>query len=156
MLKKILFLMLLFFLFFQKNVLASGFSVTSIGGVTTNVSIKHWWYSGINPTIKGVAQAGSTVDVNIDGNTQQVAADSSGNWQVTTSMASGDHNIGFTSNGSKIDFTLTLGKENVNWDAVGKQTGATLPNSGIFIPTLLLGGGGTSLLWLGKKLIKSL
>jgi len=70
-------------------------------------------------------------------------------------MGRGDHNITLTNSGMIISFTLTLGKDNVNWDAVGKQQGETLPNSGVLIPTLLLGGGGTGLLWIGRKLIKS-
>lgn len=149
-----LFFLVIFFIFCPK-ISASGFGVTSIGGMATNTSTRHWWYTGLNPIIKGIAQAGAVVDVNIDGTAQQINADGSGNWQIATSAGAGDHAIALTSNGSTISFTLTLGKENVNWDAVGKQSGNTLPNSGIFVPTLLLGGGGTSLLWLGRKLLKS-
>ena len=142
--KKIVFT-LTFFIFkiiFISSVLASGFQLKTIGaldvdGVTTN----HIWYTNGNITFTGIAIPNSEIEVSVDGTIQKINADSSGNWIFRASLAEGDHNLVFTSGGSSISKTLTVGNVPEN---IGSLPKASTPTVGNIYPTmilLLLGGG---------------
>jgi hypothetical protein len=121
--------------------MASGFHLSSIGEVETKgQQISHWWYSGSRPTLRGEGLPGNDVTVSIDGNSLQTGTDSAGEWVFTPAenLATGDHQIVITSNGSEIKFTLTVGAENVNWEAVESGNKDTLPTVGVVSPTVLL------------------
>jgi hypothetical protein len=158
--KNLLMVFVLFSLFFglkNTNVLASGFNLKSIGSVNTSGrQISHWWYTGSTPVMVGEAPSGSTIKVSVDGTEGSVVAGGSNDWSYSPgSLSSGDHNIVITNNGSTISFTLTMGVENVNWDAVNADAGTTtLPTVGIIMPTILLSSTGLGLVLGAKKLAK--
>ena len=154
MYKKFIFLLVVLFAFSVKSARAGGFNLKSIGQVNTSgQQISHWWYSGTTPVLIGEALAGSSVTISIDGTTASVVADGSGNWTYNPgSLAGGDHSIILTNNGSTNSFTLTLGTENVDWNAVGTGGGETLPTVGVIFPTVLLTGAGGILFLMAKKL----
>lgn len=133
---------------------AGGFNLKSIGQVNTSGrQISHWWYSGSTPVMIGEAVAGSTVTISIDGTENTVTADGSGNWTYNPgSLADGDHAVILKSDGSTITFTLTMGANNVNWDAVGSGSGETLPAAGVAWPTIILLSSGGMLFLVAKKL----
>lgn len=140
----------------SRSVLASGFHLSKIGSVDTGgQQISHWWYSSPNIVFHGEALPGANIDADIDGTVQQIAADSSGNWdyQPSTTLAGGDHQITFTSDGSTIKFTLTIGNENVNWEAVGSGSAATMPTVGTSWPTIMMGLGGLLIVGMGGKMV---
>ena len=149
-----LIVMLLFGL--GKTAWASGFVLTHIGNLSTSGrQINHWWYTGLNPTLRGEAVAGSQVDIGINSETYQVAADESGQWSFTSpvELGAGDHVVSLSNSGSTINFTLTLGAESVNWQAIeAGGSDESLPAAGVMLPTLLLSGLGGGLLLTGKKL----
>jgi len=143
--------------FSRNEVLASGFNLTSIGSVdTSGRQISHWWYSGSTPVLTGEAPSGSTVTISIDGSEGTVVADGNNDWTYSPgALSAGDHNVVITNNGSTISFTLTMGAENVDWDAVNSAAGtSTLPTVGVVFPTVLLSSSGVGLVALAKRLAK--
>ena len=146
------------FLFGLKTtgVLASGFNLKSIGSVdTSGRQISHWWYAGSVPVFTGEAPAGSTVTISVDGSEGSVTAGDSNDWSYSPgSLSSGDHSVVITNNGSTISFTLTMGVENVDWDAVNSGTSETLPTVGIIMPTILLSSTGLGMVLGAKRLSK--
>lgn len=140
------------------KIVASGFSLNSIGNLNTSGTMSsHWWYTGLNPSLNGAALANSQVDIVIDGTSYQTTADESGQWSFTadSELGAGDHTVSLTNSGSVIDFTLTLGSENVNWDNIASgSSGETLPSAGGIIPTILLTSMGGGLAIIGKRLWK--
>ncbi|MGI5841032.1 MAG: Ig-like domain-containing protein [Patescibacteria group bacterium] len=140
------------------KIVASGFSLNSIGNLNTSGTMSsHWWYTGLNPSLNGAALANSQVDIVIDGTSYQTTADESGQWSFTadSELGAGDHTVSLTNSGSVIDFTLTLGSENVNWDNIASgSSGETLPSAGGIIPTILLTSMGGGLAIVGKRLWK--
>ena len=160
MVKKIRCFVLIFVLFLLtgKNVLAGGFNLKSIGSVdTSGQQISHWWYTGSVPTLTGEAVAGDTITISIDGEEGSVTANGDGNWTyVPVALGDGDHEIILTSGGSTISFTLTMGAENVDWDAVNSGDTEVLPAAGIFFPTLGLSMIGGVFIAISKKLAKQI
>lgn len=128
------------FLFNVSNVLASGFHLNSIGNMQTGGrQLNKWWYSSASPAFHGEGVPGAEVIVDIDGTAVAINADSSGNWDYQASgLTSGDHSIKFTSEGSTIAFTLTIGSENVNWESVESGNVETMPTVGTTTPTIFL------------------
>lgn len=143
----------------QGEVLASGFHVSEIGGITTNgVQSGHWWNTNLRPTFRGEALPGAEVSLTIDGTAIVINADSSGNWayQPEAALSSGDHLIVIASNGSTVNFTLTLGTENIDWETVDKGSSDTLPTVGTSWPTVLISLVGVMMLgWGGKMLLNA-
>lgn len=137
------------------EVMASGFNIDSIGNVeTSGQQISHWWYTGTNVVIKGTAVAGATVNTNVDGVTSSVTVDDSGSWTFSPGdLGEGDKVMVFDSNGSEIKFTLTLGTDKVDWNAVGSSSSSALPATGTDWPTLFLIIGGIGALGLGGKMV---
>ena len=139
-----------------RDVSASGFHLKSIGNVETGGrQISHWWYSGSEVVFHGEALPGAEVIVDTDGSPLQINADSAGNWDFKpqNGLTSGDHQITLTSGGSTIKFTLTVGVENVNWDAVGSGQAETMPTVGTSWPTwLMVLAGLLSAGWGGKMI----
>lgn len=137
--------------------LASGFNLKSIGSVdTSGRQISHWWYSGSVPVFTGEAPSGSTVTISIDGSEGSVTAGGSNDWSYSPgSLSDGDHSVVITNNGSTINFTLTMGADNVNWDAVNSDANtSTLPTVGFVFPTALLSMSGLGLVVLAKAVAK--
>jgi hypothetical protein len=158
MVKKLLSVLLLLGCFFSLALptLASGFNLQSIGGVDTDGKLyDHWWYSGLQPAFLGEAPASSTVDISIDGTTQQTTADDLGNWSYTPSapLSAGDHQVSLTNNESSLSFTLTLGTDNVDWQKVGSGSGEgqSLPTVGFIFPTLFFLTAGGGMILVSKK-----
>lgn len=158
MIKKLMFFILLSVLLIPINkVFAGGFNLKSISQVdTSGRQISHWWYSGSSPIMKGEAMGGGTVTISIDGNQATATADSDGNWTYSSAaLTDGDHTVILASGGSTINFTLTTGVNNVDYDAIGKDTGTTaLPAAGVTFPTISLIIIGGSFVLLAKKLAK--
>lgn len=154
MYKKLLIITVLFCLS-VKVALAGGFNLKSIGSVTTSgQQISHWWYTGLNPVLTGDAVAGSTVTISIDGTENSVTADAAGAWTYNPgTLTAGDHAIILTNNGVIINFTLTLGAENVDYAAIGSGSGETLPAAGVALPTMILLSSGGILFLAAKKLV---
>ncbi len=129
------------------SVFASGFNLKSIGGVNTDgKAYGQWYHTSLQPTLSGEAPAESTVKIIVNGDEYSVNADENGNWSWTPpeALADGDNSITLTNNESEISFILTLGADNVDWDAVGSGGGETLPTVGIAAPTISLLAGGTA------------
>ena len=136
--------------------MASGFNIKSIGSVNTSgQQLSHWWYTNSNPTFVGEAPSGTEVSISIDGTETSVTADGSNSWSYTSgSLSAGDHTIIVGNNGSTIKFTLTIGTENVNWDAVNAGGRATLPSAGTVLPTIILSMSGLTCLFGARKMLK--
>lgn len=135
--KKIFLVFLLVFLLSSVKVFASGFQLKTIGALDVDgVTAGHVWYSSGSPTITGITTAYTDVEVSVDGVAQpKVSASSDGTWIYHASMAEGDHTLVFTSIGSTITKTLTIGTVPEN---VGALTKATTPTAGNITPTLML------------------
>jgi hypothetical protein len=155
--RRVFFWLIVFGLLSVRVSWASGFNLKSIGSVdTSGRQISHWWYTSSSPTFIGEAPAGSTVTITIDGQETSVTADTNNDWSYTSgSLIGEDHSILLTNNGSTINFTLTIGSENVDWDAVNADAETTtLPTVGIILPTVLLSSAGVGLIFGAKKLVK--
>jgi len=136
---KKLFFLILFFTLFTKTAYAGSFNLTSIGNLNTSgQQISHWWYSGLNPVLKGEMLTGNTVKISINGIESEASiTDSTWSYNPGT-LSEGDHDVVLTSGDSTISFTLTLGTENINWEATKKGDGERLPTVGVIFPTLIL------------------
>ena len=143
------------FSLFVKTAYAGGFNLTSIGKVNTSgQQISHWWYAGLTPVLTGEAVAGSVVTISIDGVEATATADSDGSWTYNPGeLTGGDHSIILSNNGSTISFTLTLGTENVNWEAIGSGSAETLPAAGVALPTIILISSSVLFFLIAKRLI---
>lgn len=153
--KKVVVLLSMFAMVFVRVVLASGFHISSIGGVSTGgQQLSHWWNTSLQPTFEGEASPGAEITVTIDDVTRVINAGSDGIWafRPETALVAGDHNVTVSSNGSTVNFNLTLGSDAVDWDAVGSGASETLPTVGFFLPTLALMGTGGGLITIAKKL----
>jgi len=142
-------------LFFSPSVLAAGFQLKSVGGLNTEgATLSHLWYSNSSVTFTGTALGNATVTATIDGTTNTATADASGNWSYSTTLAEGDHQISFSSDGSTISFTLTIGQPPAD---IGSLPTATTPTAGNATPTIIfLSSGGLlilSFLFLSRKRI---
>lgn len=143
-------------LFFTKATFAGGFTISSIGGVTTNnKQVSKFWHSSLNPVLRGTALPSANIDISIDGTAVQIAADSSGDWVYTpTGLTAGTHEFTFTSNGSSQKLSLTTGS--IGDASIGGWSDASnsaLPASGVTWPTIvLLIVGGSSML-IGKRFL---
>lgn len=134
--KKILLIFLFFFFVSTMTVFASGFQLKTIGALDVDgVTASHIWYSSGSPTITGITTAYTDVEVSVDGVAQpKVSGSSDGTWIYHASLAEGDHTLVFTSIGSTITKTLTIGTVPAN---VGALTKAETPTVGIITPTLV-------------------
>lgn len=115
---------------------AASLSLTYIGTVATSgASYSHWWYTVANPTLKGLADPGSTVTVTIDGAANTATTDSSGAWSYTpTTLTVGDRHVVITAGGNTISFTLTIGSS-----VPASGSGSATPSTANTAPTVLLG-----------------
>lgn len=143
-------------LLMSNGVLAGGFNVQSIGSVETGGrQISKWWYTGLQPTIKGEGLPGSTVNITIDDQayTADVTSDSEWTFTVPAALAEGDHSVVLVNSGSTIKFNLALGSANVDWDAVSSEASvSTLPTVGVAWPTWILPVVGLGLLGFSAKI----
>ena len=68
--------MLILALFVSKSVWAGGFTVSSIGGVTTNnLQVSKFWHTSLKPVFRGTALPGADITITIDGTGYQIVAD---------------------------------------------------------------------------------
>lgn len=131
-----MFILILSFLTFSSTVFASGFQLKTVGALNVDgVTYKHLWYTNGQLTFAGIALANAQVTATIDGSTSTVTANSSGNWSHATTLSDGDHQVSFTSNGSTIAFTLTIGEEIP--EGVGGLPTAETPTVGMITPTII-------------------
>lgn len=129
-------LFLIVFFLFPQPVLASGFQVKTVGALNIEgVTYKQLWYTNGNLTFTGIALQNAQVTAAIDGDNQTVNADSLGNWSFSTILAGGDHQISFSSGGSAVAFTLTIGEAPAD---IGSLPTAATPAVGTVTPTFLL------------------
>lgn len=137
----ILLSLLILFLFFPQPLYSAGFQLKTVGALNVEgATYTQLWYSNGSITFTGIALENAEVTATIDGASETVTADASGNWSYTASLADGDHQISFTSNESTISFILTIGEVP---ETVGSLPTAETPTVGIISPTLgllLLGG----------------
>lgn len=131
-----------FSLFFAKSIFAGGFTISSIGGVTTNnKQVSKFWHSSTKPVLRGTALPGANIDITLDGTAVQIAADSSGDWVYTpaSDLAAGAHEITFASNGSTQKLTLTTGSMgDASIGGWSDASNSALPAAGVAWPTILL------------------
>lgn len=149
------FLVAMFYLGAAGGVWAGTFNMKSIGGVDTDgKQISHWWVTVGQPTLRGEAVPGEAVTVTIDGTALQVNADSAGDWVFTplAALADGEHSVALNSGGSNINFTLTTGRDNVDWAAVERGTGEALPTVGVVEPTVIMAILGIALAGFGARI----
>jgi hypothetical protein len=151
----ILWFLIISFLLSVNSAFAGGFNIKSIGGVETGGQmVSKFWHTSLSPSLRGEATPGANVTVTVDGTALMTAADSSGDWVFTPSgLAAGDHQVSLESGGSKINFTLVLGKENVDWTVAGKGPAETLPTAGTSWPTVLFLVVGGTMLTMGGKML---
>lgn len=144
-------------LIFVSPIFASGFTIDFIGNSSTGGrAISRWWYTSANPKLSGAAVAGSTVNITIDENSSSTTADESGSWSYTPStLENGDHNIMLENNGSEIKFTLAIGSENIDWNAVGSSgsTDSSLPAAGVPLPAAIMLITGGIMFFVGKGIL---
>ena len=127
---------LTFFLIFPQSLFAAGFQLKTVGSLDVEgVTYTQLWYSSGNVTFTGTALENAQVTATIDGTSETVTADASGNWSYTTSLADGDHQVSFTSNESTLAFTLTIGAVP---EDVGSLPAAETPTVGLISPTIIL------------------
>lgn len=106
-----IFLSLLILFFFSSSIFAAGFQLKTIGALNVEgATLTQLWYSSENVTFTGTALENASVTATIDGTSETVTADASGNWSYTASLSEGDHQVSFVSDGSSISFTLTIGE----------------------------------------------
>lgn len=146
---------ILLFLGRLNTAFAGTFQLTKIGSLDTNgANYSHWWYTQEQPHFYGSAMTGAKVNVTVDSTSATVDTDSSGNWgYIPSSLSAGDHQVTFTSNGSTIQFTLTIGEgipENIGQPAVNQT-----PVVGTITPTLAIIIGGILFLLCGIHLAKA-
>lgn len=110
MLKRILSVLILgAFVAFSNSAFAASLTLTKIGALDTGGNTyPQWWYTASSPVFAGTADAGATVNVTINGSSDAVTADSSGNWTYASSLGEGDHNIMFESGGVSYSFLLSI------------------------------------------------
>ena len=136
MLKKTILFSIFVFFFSYCSVSASGFQIKTIGGLDMDgVTVNHVWYSSNSPVITGITEAYSDVNIDVDSTPDKVTASSDGTWIYHSSLTEGDHTITFTSNGSAITKTITIG--NVPAD-IGALPKAETPTVGNTTPTIIL------------------
>lgn len=127
-------ILLLFFLFLPQPLFASGFQLKTVGALNVEgVTYNHLWYTNENITFTGIALANAQITAIIDGTSNTVTADSSGNWSYTATLPAGDHQISFTSNEGTLSFTLTVGEVP---EGVGGLPTTETPTVGIITPTI--------------------
>ena len=140
--------------YFPSLAFASGFTVRTVGSLNVDGLVySHLWYTNGTVTFTGGSLPNETVTATVDGASATTTADATGNWSYTTTLASGDHSISFSSIASTVSFTLTIGALP---EGVGGLPTVTAPTVGNAIPTILLltlGGSFIVLptLWFLKK-----
>lgn len=144
-------LILLFFL--PQPLYSAGFQLKTVGGLDVEgATFTQLWYSNGNVAFTGIALENASVTATIDDTSETVTADSSGNWSYATTLADGDHQVSFTSDGSTVSFTLTIGEVPAD---IGSLPTATTPAVGTVTPTLIFLFSGifliSSALFLFKK-----
>ena len=153
MFKKILLVGIVLSLLISPKVWAGTFNLKSISGVdTSGKQLSHWWYTGNRAVFSGEAVAGSSVEVEVDSQTSSTTADGEGNWSATVDLSEGDHTVKLSSGGSTINFTLTTGTSNVDWEAVEAGEGEALPAAGNTWPGIILLTGGLVGIMIGGKM----
>lgn len=131
----VVFLLLSFFFLPSQAAYSSGFYLKKIGALEVEgISYKHLWYTNPSLTFVGAGIAGATVTADINGTSQNVVVDSEGNWSLSTVLNEGDNSINFSSNGSAISFTLTIGEA---IEGVGGLPQSATPVAGSTLPTIL-------------------
>lgn len=132
-----LFIFVAVFLLTVTEVTASGFYLSSIGSMDVSAtSYPQYWYTGVNPLLTGVAPAGATVNVSVDGVADSAIAGSDGTWVYQTAIAGGDHAIVLSTEAAgSYSFTLTIGEVP---EGIGGISASETPVAGVSFPTIAL------------------
>lgn len=138
------------------HVSAASLQLTKIGTLETNGKMySQWWYSGMSPTLLGLATNNAQVDITIDSDTTTVYATDGGTWSYTpASLTTGDHTVKIDSSGETISFTLTLGSD-VPQNASDSSKLTKLPQTGGLLPIMTVVGASALLLGVGFKFGKN-
>lgn len=127
------------------NVAFAGNNVlTKIGTMDLDGNVySEWWYTEENPTLSGIAAAGATVEIDINGTKSEVTADSSGNWSFATgALPTGDHAVIITTGGEVYSFTLHTGQTVPEGVGSGSGGESDVPATGY-----------NQILWMGVGLV---
>lgn len=125
------------FFIFPSVVFAQTLQLNTIGAMdVSSVSYDHWWYTNSNVTFAGTAGANATVSVVAGATTGSATADASGNWSYAATLAEGaDHAMSFSSGGSTVAFTLTIGPLPADVGTT-TATSSAMPVAGVSWPTI--------------------
>jgi hypothetical protein len=108
-------------------------TLDSIGALELGgAEYSEWWYTGTSPTLRGTADASSTVTLNIDGEDKQASADGDGAWAYWLDGEAKDYAMIISQGGDSYTFTLHLG-QSFPGTTEGETTESTapVPNTGI-------------------------
>lgn len=114
--------------------LAATLKLNKIGALDLGGKMySEWWYTAINPTFSGEAEANSTVKLKTGDIEYSATSDGSGKWSIGTSMEKGDYNVAISQGDEKISFVLHIG-QNVPTDLSGSveatESTVSVPNTG--------------------------
>ena len=157
---KFIYIFLAFLLIFPIRLLASGVSLTYIGGLNTqSKTYGQWWYSSANPILKGTADPSSTITIGINSLEYTTTADATGNWSYQpTTLDQGEHNVQIKSGDFIYGFVLHIGStlpDNLSTTATAPETSSqTLPVAGNFELSLLFLVLASALIFSGISLAK--
>ena len=130
---------LVIFLLLPVKIYAGGFYLKTIGDMTVEgTAYPQYWYSGTNVTLAGVAPAGDTVTVEIDGTSESVTSDELNSWTYSAVLTEGDHIVTLTTASSNpYTFTLTIGQAPEGIGGIS-ATASGMPIAGVGTPTIVL------------------
>lgn len=140
-----------------ESVWAGAFQLTRIGSMNvTGVIHDKWYYTGRQPTFKGLGIPGEEVKIVLDGESLTTAVEANGHWKWMPLSPLGDeeHYISFASGGPSFGFALVVGEEIP--EGISFPVPAETPVAGSLGPTLLISTAGSSFLglsyWLRRKI----
>lgn len=119
---------------FAFKVFAATLTLDKIGALSTDGKVySEWWYTGTDPVISGQVESGKSVNINVDGTSVSVTADSQGLWAYYLEAGSGDHIITITSEGESLSFTLHLGQPlpTSGTSSESSETTTPVPETGV-------------------------
>jgi hypothetical protein len=128
---------------------SADFELTQIGNMDLGgQKYSEWWYTGLNPTLRGTAKDSAEVTVKVDDQEFKTDASIQGDWSQPLTLGKGDYNITVSEGDNNYSFKLHLGQ---SMPAAGTTTettasGSTVPDTGLNQTTALLLGSGVSLL----------
>lgn len=132
-----LLIFILSFFLFASDIIAGGFAITSIGEMDLQgTAYPQYWYTGTNVVIAGTGPVSTTVDLTIDGVSNSLTTDATGNWSHSAALTEGDHTLSLSAaSTASYTFTLTIGEPPTD---VGSISAPATPAAGFGYPTLIM------------------